>query len=59
MTKLISELVGDELYQYYPLSKNVYTFEHPATADKFQLFLEPVDKDAKGQYYRAVFNLLR
>ena len=41
------------------LSKSVYTFEHQATADKFQLFLEPEDKDAKGQYYRTVFNLLR
>ena len=41
------------------LSKSVYTFEHSATADKFQLFLEPEDKDAKGQYYRTVFNLLR
>jgi uncharacterized protein DUF6916 len=41
------------------LSKSIYTFEHPATADKFQLFLEPEDKDAKGQYYRTVFNLLR
>lgn len=41
------------------LSKNVYTFEHPATADKFQLFLEPEGEDAKGQYYRTVFNLLR
>lgn len=41
------------------LSKSVYTFEHPVTADKFQLFLEPEDKDAKGQYYRTVFNLLR
>ena len=41
------------------LSKNVYTFEHPATADKFQLFLEPEGKDAKGQYYRTMFNLLR
>jgi len=41
------------------LSKSVYTFEHPATADKFQLFLEPEGKDAKGQYYRTVFNLLR
>ena len=40
------------------LSKSVYTFEHPATADKFQLFLEPEGKDAKGQYYRTVFNLL-
>jgi len=41
------------------LSKSVYTFEHPTTGDKFQLFLEPEDKDAKGQYYRTVFNLLR
>jgi hypothetical protein len=41
------------------LSKSVYTFEHPATGDKFQLFLEPEGKDAKGQYYRTVFNLLR
>ena len=41
------------------LSKNVYTFEHPATADKFQLFLGPEGKNAKGQYYRTVFNLLR
>jgi hypothetical protein len=41
------------------LSKSVYTFEHQVTADKFQLFLEPEDKDAKGQYYRTVFNLLR
>jgi hypothetical protein len=41
------------------LSKSVYTFEHPVTADKFQLFLEPDGKDAKGQYYRTAFNLLR
>ena len=41
------------------LNKNVYTFEHPATTDKFQLFLEPEGKAAKGQYYRTVFNLLR
>jgi hypothetical protein len=41
------------------LSKNIYTFEHQATTDKFQLFLEPEGKDAKGQYYRTVFNLLR
>jgi len=41
------------------LSKSVYTLEYPATADKFQLFLEPANKDATGQYYYAVFNLLR
>ena len=41
------------------LSKSVYTLEHPATADKFQLFLEPANADATGQYYHAVFNLLR
>lgn len=41
------------------LSKNVYTLEHPATADKFQLFLEPANADATGQYYHAVFNLIR
>lgn len=41
------------------LSKSVYTLEHPATADKFQLFLEPAEKDATGQYYHAMFNLLR
>lgn len=41
------------------LSKSVYIFEYPATGDKFQLFLEPEDKDTKDQYYRTVFNLLR
>ena len=41
------------------LSKSVYTLEHPATADKFQLFLEPANADSRGQYYYAVFNLLR
>ena len=41
------------------LSKSVYTFEHSATGDRFQLFLEPEGKDTKGQYYRTVFNLLR
>jgi hypothetical protein len=41
------------------LSKSVYTLEHPATADKFQLFLEPAEQDAAGQYYHAVFNLIR
>jgi hypothetical protein len=41
------------------LSKSVYTFEHPAPSDKFQLFLEPEGKGAQGQYYRTVFNLLR
>ncbi len=41
------------------LGKSVYTLEHPATADKFQLFLEPAEQDAAGQYYYAVFNLIR
>jgi hypothetical protein len=41
------------------LSKSVYIFDHPATGDKFQLFLEPEGKDTQGQYYRTVFNLLR
>ncbi len=41
------------------LSKSVYTLEPHATTDKFQLFLEPAGKDVKGQYYRAIFNLLR
>jgi hypothetical protein len=40
------------------LGQGVRNFEHDAMG-KFELFIVPVEQDAQGVYYEAVFNRLR
>lgn len=41
----------------WPLAQGLYPLRH-ASLGEFDLFLVPVDRDAQGFYYEAVFNRL-